>query len=359
MAELPRQPVLGDRQGPGDRAGAVGAGDQARLPTPARLDAHLRDGPLQQGAYGGGTRVVQEAGARPKGFPAARPHAANQITALNGDTSGWSYDKNGNELAGASTLGARTGETYNDFNQLTALTTAGTTHHYTYAGTDNSQRLTEDTTRIDQGPLGISTTTTGSTSTGIVRDPAGTLIGMTTNGAAHYYTTNNQDAPATLTNPTGTVENTWDYGPTGSPRPTTSTTVAQPFGYTGAYLDTTGLYKMGARSYDRTTNRFTQPDPSGKETNPYLYATGDPINRVDPTGLFGWPEVGALVLGTAIGAAATLVTRSPLAGGIIGGCAVGALAEGFNGNGAADMGEACVAGAIAGGILGGAASLIP
>ena len=122
-------------------------------------------------------------------------NAANQITALNGDISGWSYDKNGNELSAASTLGARTGETYNDFNQLTALTTAGTTHHYTYAGTDNSQRLTEDTTRIDQGPLGISTTTTGSTSKGIDRDPAGTLIGMTTNGAAHYYTTNNQGRP--------------------------------------------------------------------------------------------------------------------------------------------------------------------
>ncbi|WP_405987929.1 RHS repeat-associated core domain-containing protein [Streptomyces sp. NBC_00986] len=222
-------------------------------------------------------------------------NAANQITALNGDTSGWSYDKNGNELSAASTLGARTGETYNDFNQLTALTTAGTTHHYTYAGTDSSQRLTEDTTRIDQGPEGISTTTTGTTSTGIVRDPAGTLIGMTTNGAAHYYTTNNQGAPSTLTSPTGTVENTWDYGPTGSARPTTSTTVSQPFGYAGAYLDATGLYKMGARSYDRTTNRFTQPDPSGRETNPYLYTAGDPINRIDPTGLFSFPDVsGAL-----------------------------------------------------------------
>ncbi|MER7639077.1 hypothetical protein [Streptomyces sp. NPDC126522] len=73
----------------------------------------------------------------------------------------------------------------------------------------------------------ISTTTTDGASTGIVRDPAGTLIGMTANGGAHYYTTSNQGAPSTLT-------------------------VDQPLGYTGAYL----------------------------------YATGDPINRVDPTGLF-------------------------------------------------------------------------
>ncbi|MFF7334449.1 RHS repeat-associated core domain-containing protein [Streptomyces sp. NPDC008150] len=107
---------------------------------------------------------------------------------------------------------------------------------------------------------------------------------MTTDGAAHYYTTSIQGAPSTVTSPTGTVENTADYGPTGTVRPGATTTVAQPFGYTGAYLDTSGLYKMGARSYDRTTNRFTQVDPSGKETNAYLYAAGDPINRMDPTG---------------------------------------------------------------------------
>ncbi|MYS07603.1 hypothetical protein GTW71_14425, partial [Streptomyces sp. SID6041] len=26
-------------------------------------------------------------------------------------------------------------------------------------------------------------------------------------------------------------------------------------------------------------------DPSGQETNPYLYAAGDPINHTDPNGL--------------------------------------------------------------------------
>ncbi|MFF9365230.1 hypothetical protein [Streptomyces griseoluteus] len=101
---------------------------------------------------------------------------------MNGDTTGWSYDKNGNELSAAGQL-PRTGETYNDFNQLTALTTGGTTSRYTYAGTDSSNRLTAGSTRIDQGPAGISTTTTtDGKSTGFVRDPAGTLIGMTSGG---------------------------------------------------------------------------------------------------------------------------------------------------------------------------------
>ncbi|MFJ2058177.1 RHS repeat-associated core domain-containing protein [Streptomyces sp. NPDC087908] len=42
---------------------------------------------------------------------------------------------------------------------------------------------------------------------------------------------------------------------------------------------------MGARNYDPHLGRFTQPDPSGQETNPYLYAAGDPINHTDPNGL--------------------------------------------------------------------------
>ncbi|MEU7661620.1 RHS repeat-associated core domain-containing protein [Streptomyces lincolnensis] len=42
---------------------------------------------------------------------------------------------------------------------------------------------------------------------------------------------------------------------------------------------------MGACYYDPQLGRFTQPDPSGQETNPYLYAAGDFINNADLTGL--------------------------------------------------------------------------
>ncbi|MYV44048.1 RHS repeat protein, partial [Streptomyces sp. SID1328] len=217
-------------------------------------------------------------------------NAANQITGMNGDTTGWSYDKNGNELSAAGQL-PRSGETYNDFNQLTSLTTGGTTSHYTYAGTDSSNRLTADSTRIDQGPAGISTTTADGRSTGFVRDPAGTLIGMTSGGNPYYYVTDNQGAPSVLVDNSGAKQGRWDYSPTGTARSGNSASVDQPFGYTGAYLDSSGLYKMGARYYDPSLGRFTQPDPSGKENNTYLYAGGDVVNRTDPTGLFSFGDV--------------------------------------------------------------------
>ncbi|MGW3988339.1 RHS repeat-associated core domain-containing protein [Streptomyces sp. NPDC004830] len=52
------------------------------------------------------------------------------------------------------------------------------------------------------------------------------------------------------------------------------------------------------RYYDANIGRFTQPDPSGQEKNPYLYTEGDPVNRIDPNGLFSFPDVsGALEFG--------------------------------------------------------------
>jgi len=76
---------------------------------------------------------------------------------------------------------------------------------------------------------------------------------------------------------------THTYSPTGLPRGTTTEAVAQPFRYTGASLDPTGLYKMGA-NYGPWLGRFTQPDPSGQEINPYLYAGGDLVSRTDSSG---------------------------------------------------------------------------
>ncbi|MFF0097204.1 RHS repeat-associated core domain-containing protein [Streptomyces canus] len=115
---------------------------------------------------------------------------------------------------------------------------------------------------------------------------------MTTGGKSYYYLTAT-GLVLGLVDDTGKRTHTYAYGPTGLPRGTTTEAAPQPFRYSGAYLDPTGLYKMGARYYDPQLGRFNQPDPSGQEKNAYLYAGGDCINRTDPTGTLSLGCIGS------------------------------------------------------------------
>jgi RHS repeat-associated protein len=78
--------------------------------------------------------------------------------------------------------------------------------------------------------------------------------------------------------------------------------VHQPFRLMGQYHDAeTGLHYNVARYYHPGLGRYLERDPlgfAGGSWNDYLYADGDPLNRVDPTGEF----LPVLLAGAAIGA---------------------------------------------------------
>ncbi|MEU3501282.1 hypothetical protein ABZ726_11060 [Streptomyces hundungensis] len=137
-----------------------------------------------------------------------------------GGNTGCSYDGDGNEISVASPTETRAGGQWTPYTQLSALTASGTASTYTYAGVDNNDRLTRGSSSFTNAATGM----TRESTTGFVREASGTLTAMTSGGASQYH----------LTDVQGSV---------------------------------IGLV-----------------DAPGQEKNPYLYAQGDPVNRIDPNG---------------------------------------------------------------------------
>ncbi len=84
----------------------------------------------------------------------------------------------------------------------------------------------------------------------------------------------------------------WDEGEEApySFRPSPSAAPFQPFGFAGGLWDPdTLLVRFGLRDYDPETGRWTAKDPigfGGGDANLYGYVGGDPVNAVDPAGLY-------------------------------------------------------------------------
>ena len=200
------------------------------------------------------------------------------------------------------------GNTFNAFNQLTDTLIGGaTTLTSTYADTGNTERLTAGATSFTNGTLGLTTQTTSGTPTGYIRDPSGTLVAMRTAGQSYYYTPDAQGSVIALTDRTQALAASYTYDAWGNTTSTGALAATNPWTYATGYSDAaTGYLKLGARYYNPTTGRFTQPDPSSQETNTYNYASCDPVNSSDPTGLASCDTQPAFVMGLTLTAALLL-----------------------------------------------------
>ena len=111
-------------------------------------------------------------------------------------------------------------------------------------------------------------------------------------GFATYYHHDQLGSTRALTNQAGAVVSTYIYDPYGN-NVGTPPTVLNPFQFAGQYLDVeSGLYYLRARYYDPSTGQFISRDPAVASTRqPYAYASGNPVSRVDPSGLYDYSYV--------------------------------------------------------------------
>ena len=90
------------------------------------------------------------------------------------------------------------------------------------------------------------------------------------------------------------------------------------YGYNGEYYDAaTGMLNLRARQYEPAQARFCQYDPlrgsvfAPQSLNRYLYCWNDPVDIIDPSGklgILGILAIGALV-GGVIGGAASIIEQ--------------------------------------------------
>jgi RHS repeat-associated protein len=227
-------------------------------------------------------------------------------------TGAYKYD-NANELE----TGPSLTYTYNEMGQRTKTkptTGPATTYGYDQVGNLTSvERPKEgetteikDTYAYDGNGLRASQTISG-TITYLAWDVSETLpllLGDTTNsyiygpgdlpveqinnstGTVLYLHHDQQGSTRMLTGSTGKAEATFTYDAYGNQTGHTGTATT-PLGWDGQYTSSdTGFIYLRARVYDPATAQFVTVDPHIRDTHaPYNYASDNPVNRADLTGL--------------------------------------------------------------------------
>jgi len=217
--------------------------------------------------------------------------AASQATGytVSGTTTAITYDTRGNRLTGPAPGGTTATYTWDQANRLTAAN--GTTYSYNADGirttrtpaTGPAQHYAWDTRA--EVPVMLTDGTTN-----YLYDDAGNPIEqIDSTGAALYYQHDQYGSTRLLTDQTGAAAASYTYDANGN-LTTKTGTADTPLRWNGQTQDTdTGLYYLRARYYDPATAQFLSVDPLAAITQAvYTYASNNPLNRVDPTGLDDW-----------------------------------------------------------------------
>jgi RHS repeat-associated protein len=215
-----------------------------------------------------------------------------------------SYDQNGN-----TTYTDSKSFTYDSENHLMTMSETGTSATVQYDGFGNrvSKTVNGVTTRYlvdDLNPTGLPQVMDELNGSGLVeRTYAYGLQRIDENQlisnvwTPSFYGYDGGGSVRQLTGTLGTITDSYDYDAFGNKINSTGTTPNN-FLYRGEQYDSDlSLYYLRARYYNPMTGRFVSMDPEefqplksknkpvdSRKLHRYLYASGDPVNRIDPRG---------------------------------------------------------------------------
>jgi RHS repeat-associated protein len=236
-----------------------------------------------------------------------------------GSSKSLTYDANGN-LTGD---GTRTYE-WDGLDRLTAVNQGTSRSEFSYDGLGHRVRIVEKTS-------GTVTTDRRFLWCGNAiceeRDASGATVakrffgnGVQQGGSNYFYTHDHLGSLREVTDTAGSVRARYDYDPYGR-RTKTAGDIDADFGFTGHFVHAaSGLTLTLYRAYDSEAGRWLSSDPIGIAggLNLYGYAGNNPINFIDPLGLWTWKCValafgkGLLVgAGVAVGVAALVAAGVP------------------------------------------------
>jgi|GEM_PF-1575289 len=216
-------------------------------------------------------------------------------------TSTDSYDDNGNTTGS----GGNTYQ-YDALNRLTNVNSGTILLGYDGDGNRVSKKVGGTTTYYlvdDRNPTGYAQVVEeyqGSTLTAVYTHGLD-LISQRRSGTVNYYVYDGHGSVRALTDTGGSVTDTYQYDAYGTKLSTSTGTTSNNYLYTCGQFDSDlGFYYLRARYYKPDTGRFWTSDTyKGSNNDPlslhkYLYAQNDPVDNVDPIGLYSQEEGDAI-----------------------------------------------------------------
>lgn len=197
----------------------------------------------------------------------------------------FTYNSDG-DRTGVTANGTTVSLGYDQANRLISIS-GGASYSYDGDGLRTSKTVGGTTTQFAWDEAGSLPLLLQDGSTYYIYGPGGQPVEQITGSTPAYLLADQQGSTRLLTDDSGDVVGTYSYDPWGNVTSHTGT-VTTNLQYDGQYTDLeTGFLYLRARYYDPATGEFLTVDPAvGVTRTPYQYASANPVNLSDNTGLY-------------------------------------------------------------------------